>query len=82
MIARMPAPPPALFSRLVGHDSEVWIVRGISYAADDPRFYAVSLIGEFEKDSLLSIELAFDEYADFCMDHGISVPVLGPVAVV
>lgn len=79
-MTRMPAPPPALFSRLVGNDAEVWIVRGLSYAEDDPRFYAVSLIAESEKDSLFSFELVFDEYAAFCRDHGIVAPEAGPIA--
>ena len=71
MTQRYPPPPPQLLARLVGFNFETWIVRGLSYAEDDRRFYAVSLIREFEKNSILSIELSFDEFAVFCQEHGI-----------
>jgi len=74
MPRRFPVAPPLLLSRLVGFNAQAWIVRGLSFAKDDPRFYAVSLLEEYQTDSLFSIELVFDEFEAFCAAHGIPRP--------
>jgi hypothetical protein len=56
-------------------DGEVWIVLRCHVAHDDPEFFAVDLIRQTDlTHTSRSVNLTWDEFADFCATQGIAYP--------
>ena len=56
-------------------DGEVWIVLRCHVAHDDPKFFAVDLIRQTDlTQTSRSVNLTWDEFADFCAKQGITLP--------
>jgi hypothetical protein len=66
---------PVRGEQLKSAKGEIWIVLRCHQAADDPHFFAVDLIRQYDvKQTSRSVNLTWDEFADFCRREGIVYP--------
>lgn len=66
---------PAKGEQLRSASGQVWIVLRCHHAGDDPSFFALDVIREEDAPhTSRAVNLTWDEFEDFCREHGIAYP--------